>query len=75
MSKISYDTAVGSLMYLMTCTRPDISLAIGKVSRYMSNPSKVNWEAVKWILRSLKGTKIRLFIKSELSSVHFSNLN
>jgi hypothetical protein len=57
MSKISYDKAVGSLMYLMTCTRPNISLAIGKVSRYMSNPGKVHWKAVKWILRYLKGTK------------------
>jgi hypothetical protein len=57
MSKIPYDKAVGSLMYLMTCTRPDISLAIGKVSRYMPNPCKVNWKAVKWILRYLKGTK------------------
>jgi hypothetical protein len=56
MSKIPYDKAVGSLMYLMTCTRPDIALAMGKVSRYMSNPGKVHWEAVKWILRYLKGT-------------------
>ena len=56
MSKIPYDKAVGSLMFLMICTRPDIALAMGKVSRYMSNPGKVHWEAVKWILRYLKGT-------------------
>jgi hypothetical protein len=42
MSKIPYDKTVGSLMYLMTSTRPDISLAIGKVSRSMSNPSYVH---------------------------------
>ena len=47
MSKIPYEKAVGSLMYLMTCTRPDISLAMGKVSRYMSNLGKIHWEAVK----------------------------
>ena len=40
----------------MICTRPDIAMAMGKVSRYMSNPGKVHWEAVKWILRYLKGT-------------------
>ena len=57
MSKIPYEQAVGSLMYLMVCTRPDLALALGKVSRYMSNPGKVHWEAVKWILRYLKGTK------------------
>ena len=42
MSKVPYDKAVGSLMYLMTCTRPDLALAMGKVSRYMSNPRKVH---------------------------------
>ncbi|CAM6117598.1 unnamed protein product [Calypogeia fissa] len=56
MSKVPYDSAVGSLMYLMVCTKPDISHAIGLVSRYMANPGKVHWEAVKWILRYLKGT-------------------
>ena len=56
MSKIPYNNAVGSLMYLMVCTRPDIAYALGKVSRYMANPGKVHWEAVKWILRYVKGT-------------------
>lgn len=56
MSKIPYDKAVGSLMYLMISTRPDnLAMAMGKVSRYMSNPGKMQWEAVKWILRYLKG--------------------
>jgi hypothetical protein len=57
MSKVPYDKAMGSLIYLMVYIRPEISLAISKVSRYMSNPQKVHWEAVKWILRYLKGTK------------------
>ena len=56
MSKIPYDKAVGSLMYLMISTRPDIAMAIGKFSRYMSNTRNMHWEAVKWILRYLKGT-------------------
>jgi hypothetical protein len=56
MSKIPYDSAVGSLMYLMVCTRPDIAHAVGLVSRYMANPGKIHWEAVKWILRYLQGT-------------------
>ncbi|OAE21677.1 hypothetical protein AXG93_4170s1180 [Marchantia polymorpha subsp. ruderalis] len=52
MSKIPYDKAVGSLMYLMISTRPDnLAMAMGKISRYMSNPGKMQWEAVKWILR------------------------
>ncbi|XP_070039108.1 secreted RxLR effector protein 161-like [Nicotiana tomentosiformis] len=56
MSKVSYASAVGSLMYVMVCTRPDIAYAVGVVSRYMSYPGKEHWEGVKWILRYLKGT-------------------
>ena len=40
MSKVPYSNAVGSLMYAMVCTRPDISHAVGTVSRYMHNPGK-----------------------------------
>jgi hypothetical protein len=56
MSKVPYASAIGSLMYAMVCTRPDIAHAVGVVSRYMSNPGKQHWEAVKWTLRYLKGT-------------------
>ena len=56
MSTIPYSSAVGSLMYLMVCTRPDIAHAVGVVSRFLSNPGKVHWEAVKWIFRYLRGT-------------------
>ncbi|RXY72301.1 hypothetical protein DD581_34115, partial [Klebsiella pneumoniae] len=57
MDKIPYASAVGSLMYAMIATRPDIAFAVGVVSRYMSNPGKKHWEAVKGILRYLKATK------------------
>jgi hypothetical protein len=56
MSRVPYSSAVGSLMYAMVCTRPDIAHAEGVVSRYMNNPGKEHWEAVKWILRYLRGT-------------------
>ncbi|GJZ72093.1 retrotransposon protein, putative, ty1-copia subclass, partial [Tanacetum coccineum] len=56
MSKVSYANAVGSLMYLMVCTRPDIAYAVSVVSRYLANPGKNHWEAVKWILKYLLGT-------------------
>ena len=56
MSNIPYSSAVGSLMYAMVCTRPDLSHAVSVVSRYMHNPGKDHWEAVKWILRYVKGT-------------------
>jgi hypothetical protein len=55
-SKVPYSSTVGSLMYAMVFTRPDIAHAVGVVRRYMNNPSKEHWEAVKWILRYLRGT-------------------
>ena len=57
MEKVPYASAIGSLMYAMVCTRPDIAHAVGVVSRFASNPGKEHWEAVKWILCYLKGTK------------------
>ncbi|KAL5838301.1 hypothetical protein ACOSQ3_015470 [Xanthoceras sorbifolium] len=68
MDKIPYASAVGSLMYAMVCTRPDIGHAVGAISRFMSDPGKTHWEAVKWILRYLRGTinKCLHFGKREL---------
>ena len=56
MSKVPYASAIGSLMYAMVCTRLDIAYAVGVVSKFMSRPGKQHWEAVKWILRYLKGS-------------------
>ncbi|GJR70298.1 retrovirus-related pol polyprotein from transposon TNT 1-94 [Tanacetum coccineum] len=56
MSKVPYANVVGSLMYLMVCTRPDIAYEVSIVSRYLANPGKNHWEAVKWILKYLRGT-------------------
>ena len=38
MSRVPYSSAVGSLMYAMVCSRPDLSYAMSLVSRYMANP-------------------------------------
>uniref|UniRef100_A0A2N9G795 CCHC-type domain-containing protein n=1 Tax=Fagus sylvatica TaxID=28930 RepID=A0A2N9G795_FAGSY len=56
MSKVPYASAVGCLMYAMVCTRPDLAHAVSTVSRYMANPGREHWNAVKWIFRYLKGT-------------------
>nr|GEW55256.1 hypothetical protein [Tanacetum cinerariifolium] len=55
-AKVSYASAIGCMMYAIVCTRPDIAHAMGVVSRFMSNPGREHWEAVKWLLRYLKGT-------------------
>ena len=56
MSKVPYASVIGSLMYVMVCTRPDIAHAVGVVSKFIIKPRKQHWEAVKWILRYLKGS-------------------
>jgi len=56
MSKFPYASRVGSLMYAMVYTRPDMAHALGVVSRYINNPGKEHWKTVKWILRYLRGT-------------------
>ena len=51
-----YQSAVGSLLYLSTRTRPDIAFAVGSFARFNSQPSNEHWSAVKRIMRYLKGT-------------------
>ena len=56
MSHVPYASALGSLMYAMVCTRPDIAHAVGVFSRFMSNPGKEHWTVVKRVFRYLRGT-------------------
>lgn len=52
-----YQEIVGSLIYLMSCSRPDITYIVSKLSQFMSNPTKAHFNAAKDVLRYLKGTK------------------
>ena len=56
MENIPYISAVGSLMYLATMTRPDIAYTVGVLARFNSNPGMAHWKAVKHVFRFLKGT-------------------
>lgn len=51
-----YREAVGSLIYLTTCTRPDLSFVVSKLSQYFCEPTEEQWITVKHVLRYLKGT-------------------
>jgi hypothetical protein len=57
MKSIPYASAVGSLMYAQVCTRPDIAFITGLLARFQTNPGLKHWEAIKKVLRYLRGTK------------------
>ncbi|UYV60408.1 hypothetical protein LAZ67_1001058 [Cordylochernes scorpioides] len=57
MNKIPYRQTIGSLMYLMTGTRPDIAYAVSRVSQFMNNQEPSHWTAVNKIFGYLKATK------------------
>ena len=54
-SQIEYAKIIGSVMFLMNCTRPDIAYAVSRLSRYTHNPSGEHWNALRRLLRYLKG--------------------
>jgi hypothetical protein len=51
-----YRQAIGSLIYLMTCTRPDISYSVSTLSKFMQEPRELHWRFLKRLLRYLKTT-------------------
>ena len=64
MRNIPYALAVGSLMYAMLCTRPDICYSVGIVIRYQSNSGLKHRESVKHILKYLRRTKNYMLVYS-----------
>lgn len=52
-----YRELVDSLIYLATCTRPDLSFVVNKLSQYFSKPTVEQWNTVKHVLRYLNGTQ------------------
>ena len=54
--QLRYSQIVGSLMYLASATRHDISFAVSKLSQFVSNPGDTHWHALERVLRYLKGT-------------------
>jgi len=56
MSHVPYTSAMGSLIYVMMCTRSDLSQAMSMILRYMHGPGKGHREVVRWIFWYIKGT-------------------
>ena len=75
MSRIPYASAIGSIMYAMTCTRPDVAYSLAVASRYQSDPGENHWKVVKTILKYLRNTKDQWLIygESDLKLVGFTD--
>nr|GFC34456.1 hypothetical protein [Tanacetum cinerariifolium] len=57
MQNVPYASAVGSIMYAVRCTRPDVAFAQNITSRFQKNPRDIHWTTVKNILKYLRNTK------------------
>jgi len=70
-SRFPYTELVGSLLYLAACTRPDISQAVGVLSRYMAHPTEHLWNVAKDVLRYLIGSQdVGVVFKMSGSGLH-----
>lgn len=56
-TNVPFRQAIGSLIYLVSCTRPDIAFAVHRLSQSVESPQNHHWTAVKHVLRYLSGTK------------------
>ena len=55
-SVTKYRWMVGSLVYAMTCTRPDLSFVVTKLSQHLSAPRNCDWVMLKHAFRYVKAT-------------------
>ena len=57
MRQIPYASAIGSIMYAMLCTRPDVLFTLSVTSRFQFNYAEDHWMTTKTILKYLRRTK------------------
>jgi hypothetical protein len=70
-----YRQLMGSLLYL-THSIPDLSYAVGTVSRFMQEPHELHWKVAKRILRYVQGNTtfgIHYALESTLYLIRFTN--
>jgi hypothetical protein len=57
MAKIPYRVAIGSMMYMAICTRPDMAFSVNRLAQFSANPGCTHWSAVQHVLSYLKATR------------------
>nr|GFA33743.1 hypothetical protein [Tanacetum cinerariifolium] len=71
MQNVPYASAVGSIMYAVRCTRPDVAFAQNITSRFQQNPGDIHWTTVKNILKYLRNTKDMFLVYGDRICVRF----
>src|ERR1700744_4529407 len=69
---------IGSIMYLMIGTRPDLAAAVSIISQFLANSMQEHHHALKQLLRYIKGTanyKLCLGCDQDLRLISFSDAN
>ncbi|GKE21780.1 hypothetical protein Tco_1433292 [Tanacetum coccineum] len=62
MQNVPYASTVGSIMYTVRCTRPDVAFAQNITSQFQQNPGELHWTAVKNLLNYLRNTKYMFLV-------------
>ncbi|GKB30828.1 putative retrotransposon protein [Tanacetum coccineum] len=62
MQNVPYASAIGSIMYAVRCTCPDVAFAQNITSRFQQNPGELHWTTVKNILKYLRNTKDMILV-------------
>ena len=75
MIQIPYASAIGSIMYYMLCTCPDVSFSLSIARRFQANYGEEHWTVVKNILKYLRRTKDMFLIygDSELKASGYTD--
>nr|GEX60148.1 hypothetical protein [Tanacetum cinerariifolium] len=72
MQNVPYALVVGSIMYAVRCTRPDVAFTQNVTSRFQQNPGDIHWTTVKNILKYLRNTKDMFLVYGECQAKHFA---
>ncbi|GKB24629.1 retrotransposon protein, putative, ty1-copia subclass [Tanacetum coccineum] len=65
MRRVPYASAVGSIMYAVRCTRPNVAFVQNLCSCFQQNPGEIHWTAMKTILKYLRNTKDMVLVYGE----------
>ncbi|GJY34282.1 retrotransposon protein, putative, ty1-copia subclass [Tanacetum coccineum] len=68
MQNVPYASAVGSIMYVVRCTRPDVAFAQNITSRFQQNPCDLHWTTTKNIRKYVRNTKDMFLDTDDLKS-------